>query len=172
MKVADLVDIHGRLNITDWRFWLLVATAFLALGLAGWLLSKWRMREFSEDLSVQVTDPWQEFADAIRAIREQMENLDARELTYAVNSALRTLLEAVLRMPATEQTTEEFIQSLQSQKLMTEATKTALIDYLQQCDAIKYAGVSLAEDGKDSMIQSAEQFAVVLKAKPVQEAVT
>lgn len=169
MKIAELVDIHDRLDITDWRFWLALTGALLAVAWVGWLFSKLRMRDAQDEEARVGPDPWAVFNAAIADTRGQLHSLEARDLTYLVNAALRAFLESCLQLPVSEQTTEEFIHSLQSKRQLSPATAQALTDYLEQCDKIKYAGQALADDGKETMIQSAESLA--LAVKPAQQEV-
>jgi hypothetical protein len=60
---------------------------------------------------------------------------------------------------ATQRTTEEFLQSLlQDTHAALAGHRPLLGDFLQQCDFVKFAGVSLTSPDMESLFQSARKF--------------
>ena len=114
--------------------WIGPALALLLLLLSGWaLLRRRRGRE-----TVQSASQW-----ALReldAIPLPAECADGVEPFYTrLSEVVRRYIELRYQLPAPEQTTAEFLETLRRSPLLRPAQQTILRDLLEQCDLVKFA---------------------------------
>ena len=95
-----------------------------------------------------------------------MQPQKAREFSIAVSDIVRVYIEQRFNATATHRTTEEFLHDLLDSSNTTLAKHRVLLsDFLQQCDLVKFAGMSLTTRNMESLHHSAEAF-VQETAKP------
>ena len=83
----------------------------------------------------------------------------AREFGIAASEVIRNYIEKRFNVIATQRTTEEFLQTLLQSSNETLARHRSLLEeFLQQCDFVKFAGISLAVADMESLFQSARGF--------------
>ena len=95
-----------------------------------------------------------------------MQPEDAREFSIAVSDVVRRYIEERFAVTATHRTTEEFLHDLLESSHAPLARHRALLsEFLQQCDLVKFAGMSLTLQNMESLHHSARAF-VLETAKP------
>lgn len=81
-----------------------------------------------------------------------------KAFSIAVSNALRNYIEAVFRIRAPEQTTEEFLSSAKSHpRISADALKT-LGTFLELCDLAKFARHAFGPEERDQLIATAKEF--------------
>lgn len=78
---------------------------------------------------------------------------------------LRRYISAQFRIPAISQTTEEFLHQL-SQSTLLKGREKELKEFLQMCDATKYAAQPLDDENRIAMLQSARGFVIASSLSP------
>jgi hypothetical protein len=96
----------------------------------------------------------------------QLQELKSRAVTtepYAfsitVSDVLRTFIsKARFRLPATQQTSPEFLASIAHSPLFSENDRTRLGQFLEKCDMIKFARVDATGQDNAELVESALAF--------------
>jgi hypothetical protein len=97
--------------------------------------------------------------ERLEGIRPLMLPATAREFGIAASEVIRNYIEKRFDAIATQRTTEEFLQDLlQSSNDTLARYRPLLAEFLQQCDFVKFAGVSLAVADMESLLQIARSF--------------
>jgi hypothetical protein len=160
--VEDIRDIRGpKYLFPPWLLPAVIAGAvLLALGAYGiwrWLRRRRRPR---------VLLPFEIALQRLEEMRALMQPADAREFSIAVSDVVRRYIEERFGATATHRTTEEFLHDLLESSHAPLARHRALLsDFLQQCDLVKFAGMSLTLQNMESLHHSARAF-VLETAKP------
>jgi len=95
----------------------------------------------------------------LEEIRALMLPARARDFGIAVSDIVRTYIEQRFHVIAAQRTTEEFLQDLlRSTNASLARHRPLLSEFLQQCDIVKFAGLSLAPQSMESLRQSALVF--------------
>jgi hypothetical protein len=102
----------------------------------------------------------------LEEMRALMQPSQAREFSIAVSDVVRRYIEERFGVTATHRTTEEFLHDLLESSHAPLARHRALLaEFLQQCDLVKFAGMSLTLQNMESLHHSARAF-VLETAKP------
>jgi Domain of unknown function (DUF4381) len=158
----DIRDIRGpKFIFPPWLLPAVIAGTVLlavgALGLWRWLRRRRRPR---------VLLPFEIALQRLEAVRALMQPDDAREFSIAVSDVVRRYIEERFGVTATHRTTEEFLHDLLDSSHAPLARHRALLsEFLQQCDLVKFAGMSLTLQNMESLHHSARAF-VLETAKP------
>jgi Domain of unknown function (DUF4381) len=151
----DIRDIRGPKTVPGaWPLAALIVGALL-LAIAGLGVWRWRGRaKRARALSLA-----EETLQRLDAIRPLMQPSSAREFGISASEIVRTYIERRFDVVATQRTTEEFLQGLlENSHAALAAHRPLLADFLQQCDFVKFAGVSLASPDMEALFQSARKF--------------
>jgi hypothetical protein len=133
----DLRDIKPPVEIPSgwaWAAWLLGSLVLLALLYFAW-------RYWQKNRGKVVTAPpvpahvraRQKLAGALALIAQP------KAFCIAVSDTLRWYLEERFDFRAPERTTEEFLHELKATTLLTPDQKDSLVEFLNQCDLVKFA---------------------------------
>jgi hypothetical protein len=162
----DIRDIRGpKFIFPPWVLPAVVAGAvLLALGAYGiwrWLRRRRRPR---------VLLPFEVALQRLEEMRALMQPEHAREFSIAVSDVVRRYIEERFAVTATHRTTEEFLHDLLESSHAPLARHRALLsEFLQACDLVKFAGMSLTLQNMESLHHSARAF-VLETAKPEEPA--
>jgi hypothetical protein len=151
----DIRDIRGPKALPGgWPLSVLIIGAIL-LAAAGFAFWHWRGRV----KRVRALTLTEQTLQRLEATRPLMQPATAREFGIAASEIVRTYIERKFDVVATQRTTEEFLQSLlQDTHAALAGYRPLLGDFLQQCDFVKFAGVSLTAPDMESLFQSARKF--------------
>jgi hypothetical protein len=95
----------------------------------------------------------------LEEMRALMQPAAAREFSIAVSDVVRRYIEERFGVTATHRTTEEFLHDLLESSHAPLARHRALLsEFLQQCDLVKFAGMSLTLHNMESLHHSARAF--------------
>ena len=151
----DIRDIRGPKAVPG--SWVLPAVLAGVIVIAICAYAVWRRRHRetprrSPTLSEQALQ-------GLENTRPLMRPATAREFGIAASEVIRNYIEKRFQVIATQQTTEEFLQTLLQSSNETLARHRSLLEvFLQQCDFVKFAGASLAVTDMESLFQSARGF--------------
>ena len=144
--------------------WLVPAiiAAIVVLALAVYGVWRWRRRHRRPRILL----PFERALQRLEELRPLMQPAHAREFSIAASDIVRTYIEARFDVTATHRTTEEFLHDLlESPNPSLARHRGLLAEFLQQCDLVKFAGMSLSMQSMESLQQSARAF-VLETAKP------
>lgn len=158
----DIRDIRGpKFIFPPWFLPAAIGGAVLlaasAYGLWRWLRRRRRPRALL---------PFEIALQRLEEMRALMQPAAAREFSIAVSDVVRRYIEERFAVTATHRTTEEFLHDLLETSHAPLARHRALLsEFLQQCDLVKFAGMSLTLQNMESLHHSARAF-VLETAKP------
>jgi len=158
----DIRDIRGPKFIAP--PWLLPALIAGVLLLASGAYGFWRwLRRRGQP---RVLLPFEVALQRLEEMRALMQPGRAREFSIAVSDVVRRYIEERFGVTATHRTTEEFLHDLLDSSHAPLARHRALLsEFLQACDLVKFAGVSLTLHNMESLHYSARAF-VLETAQP------
>ena len=158
----DIRDIRGpKFIYPPWLLPAVIAGAVL-LALGAWGIWR-RLRGRSQP---RVLLPFEVALQRLEEMRALMQPGRAREFSIAVSDVVRRYIEERFGVTAAHQTTEEFLRDLLESSHAPLARHRALLsEFLQQCDLVKFAGMSLTLHNMESLHHSARAF-VLETAKP------
>jgi len=160
----DIRDIRGPKAVppTSWVVPALVAGT-IVVALCAYIV--WRRRSRGEAPTRSLTLSEQTL-ERLEETRPLMSPATAREFGIAASEVIRNYIEKRFDVIATQRTTEEFLQTLlQGPNEVLARHRSLLAEFLQQCDFVKFAGISLAVADMESLFQSARGF-VLETGKP------
>ncbi len=150
----DIRDIRGpKYILPDWVWLGLIGgAALIGLGIYG--VWRWRRRR-----AAPVLLPHEMALRRLEDIRALMQPASAREFSTAVSDIVRRYIEQKFDVTATRRTTEEFLRELLESSNASLARHRGLLgEFLQQCDFVKFAALSLTLQNMESLRQSARAF--------------
>lgn len=159
----DIRDIRGpRSFVPGWIAAVLVA--FVAVLVASvYFYWRWRRKR-----RMRVLLPYEVALQRLEGIRALMQPSRAREFSTAVSDIVRNYIEQRFEVAVTRRTTEEFLRDLIDFPASSLARHQSLLsEFLQQCDLVKFAAMSLASHSMESLHHSARTF--VLETVKTQE---
>lgn len=155
--VPEIRDIAPPVEI-PLPLWIVVAAvlgALAALGLIAWLLRRWLQRRPPAPPPLPREIALRELA----AAREQLDRLDPHAFSILVSDILRAYLTAQYSLPATQQTSPEFLASVKDSPRFTGSEKQLLAAFLEKSDLVKFARVEATREDSAQLLEQA--FALV-----------
>ena len=132
----------------------LVALAIALLGLAGrWL---WKRKNSPPERILEAQrSPLEIAMERLDKLQSQADQMEADPFIVEVSDIARDYLETALRIPAREQTSEEFLHELQARAGLPDVLQARMPQFLDQCDLVKFARQVLAETQRDLLLETA-----------------
>jgi hypothetical protein len=152
-STEDIRDIRGPKRVAPgWLVPVLLSAALLAL--VAYVVWRRRRRDIS-----RVLLPFEVALQRLEEIRALMIPARAREFGIAVSDIVRIYIEQRFTVVATQRTTEEFLQDLlASSDSLLASNRPLLSEFLQQCDIVKFAGISSTMANMEALRESARAF--------------
>ncbi len=166
-NVAEPVlrDIKAPVEIPDYWLYLWVAIGVVVAGVIGFLLWKFWLKKKFAPVPVAPLPP---HVRAKRRLREAMAYInEPTKFTVFVSDTLRVYLEEQFSFRAPERTTEEFLHELGATRLLTDAQKKSLGEFLSRCDLIKFAKYDPTKPELEQMHQAALNLIEETEPKPM-----
>ncbi len=164
---ANLADVKGPVSL-PWGglepiwWWIIgVISAALVIVLIARIIHRRRVGRVARPLVV--ADPPHIWAikqlEKLLALR-LVERGEVQEFYYRINSLVREYIEKRFALNAGEQTSEEFIRSLQHSHQLTQPHKLMLRHFVDACDPVKYARQRPASEDVQWVQTATRQFFV------------
>ena len=158
---GTLEDIKGPVSVpnpTPWgwyAFWLLVAIAAL-----GTFYYYRFVRVVPGPPPPPPLPPYKRALDALEAVRREklVEQGLYKEYYIRVSDILRHFVEEQFGFPASERTTEEFLQGLQHNALLGLQEQLLLKEFLRHCDLVKFAKSEPSSEEIQHTFDTCKQF--------------
>lgn len=142
--------------VTTWRAYASLIMLGSGAILTCWLLSIWLRRP--RPVRIPPPDEWA-LAELDRLDKQPpVSDDDVRRYCTQVSSILRQFLDRRFGFRAVEQTTPEFVASLQAANTLRPAQKDSLIELLQRADLVKFAAVVPDAAGRAGLIGQVRDF--------------
>lgn len=155
----DIRDIRGPVDfpIKIWIYFFLgIVVVLILLGITFLFFRKKKKKQIASP-----PKPAHEIAyEALKALKEKEYIQDGRIESYYVelSDIVRHYLEKRFSLRAPEMTTEEFLNKVKNDKVLSFGHTGLLTDFLSQCDFVKFAKYKPLQDEIHSSFESAERF--------------
>lgn len=151
----DIRDIRGPQLVLP--AWLLPALVGGGAVLAAGAYAVWRRQRRRRRPRAPL--PFEIALQRLEGVRALMQPQNAGAFSVAVSDIIRSYIERAFDFTATHRTTEEFLRDLLELPNSAPAQHRELLsEFLQQCDLVKFAGVSLTSQNMESLHHSACEF--------------
>lgn len=150
-------DVAPPVDYLPFPTWVLVAFGLLTLVLllvAGYFLIKWLERKSPS----APPRPRAVALAELEQLRTQARSAGAYLFSIAVSHVLRRYVEAQYRVPALEQTSPEFLAAIAQDPAFTAPDRALLKEFLDACDAIKFAHAGGDAAGNEHLLGRAFAF--------------
>ena len=150
IKNVVFLDEPATANSMPWG----LIAAVGGLGITG-VLGLGVARRFWKNLT-----PKQQALRALDQLTEtgSMSIQDSNLVYEQVTQILRTFIESQFDFPATRQTTDEFLASVNTDQRLNDPLQHRLKQFLESADMVKFAGLSCSPDMLTNAINNARQF--------------
>ena len=155
---VEIRDIAGPVDVFPYPPWMVataLALAALLLALIVWLIVSWIRRR-------PAAPPPTPTAIALRELeklRARVSEIEPYGFSVAVSDVLRTFISnAKFRLPATHQTSPEFLAAISRSALFAEGDRSLLGHFLEKCDMIKFARMDATHEDNAELVASALAF--------------
>ncbi|PYI98830.1 MAG: hypothetical protein DME98_02905 [Verrucomicrobia bacterium] len=135
--------------------WLVFVIAFVALSLLGlvvWLFAKRRKPQMPPKLPRELA------LEQLEQISREIENTSPYQFSIRVSNILRKYVTQQYGLPATRQTSIEFLTALANTSSFSTDEKSLLEDFLNRCDLIKFARYEATTSDSELLLQEAIRF--------------
>ena len=131
---------------------LTILATLIGVAVIWWLRKRWKKA------SAPPPPPRQAALAALHALQPHIEVDAPTEFTVEVASVLRRFVVGQYGIPATRQTSQEFLQSLSDSTSFSESDRTLLKSFLDKSDLIEFAKLQATSEDNRELWQKAEQF--------------
>ena len=150
----SLDNVRGPIEIPPyepWQIGVMIALGVIALGLLLWGIARFLRARNNRDAQLQP------HTTALAELKTAAECTAGDDERFAVLSslALRRYFETGKGIAALGRTTLEFLKALDGHALLNTDARAALSAFLEHCDRVKFAQVSLTEDERNALTESA-----------------
>jgi hypothetical protein len=135
--------------------WLVFVIAFVALSLLGlvvWLVAKRRKPPVPPKLPREIA------LEELDRITREIEKMTPYQFSVRVSDILRKYVTQQYGLPATRQTSIEFLTVLAKASSFSSDEKTLLEDFLNRCDLIKFARYEATASDSELLLEEAIRF--------------
>ncbi len=148
----------GPFDIPFLPFWLIilltVLVTLLLVALVWWLRARWKKAQ------IPPPPPRQTALEGLEVLQPQIETEIPAAFTVEVASVLRSFVVGQYGIPATRQTSQEFLQSLSQSTTISVADQSLLKSFLDKYDLIEFAKFQATSVDNRDLWEKARQFVV------------
>jgi hypothetical protein len=135
--------------------WLIFVIALVTLSLLGFVIW-WFVQRRKQPLPPKL--PRQIALEELERIRHEIERVGAYEFSIRVSDILRRYVTRQYGLPATRQTSIEFLTALANTSPFSADEKSLLEDFLSRCDLIKFARYEATSADSNLLLDEAIHF--------------
>src|SRR5881275_1406010 len=135
--------------------WLVFVIAFVVLSLLGlvvWWFAQRRKPELPPKMPREIT------IEELEQIRGEIERMSPYQFSIRVSDILRRYVTQQHGLPATRQTSIEFLTAAAKAASFSTEEKSLLEDFLNRCDLIKFARYEATTSDSELLLQEAIRF--------------
>ena len=153
--VEEFHDIAPPVDYSLIPPWLVFVIAFVALSLAGlvvWWFAKRRKPPVPPKLPREIA------LEELDWIAREIDRMSPYQFSIRVSDVLRKYVTQQYGLPATRQTSIEFLNALAKGLSFSEEERLLLEDFLNRCDLIKFARYEATTSDSELLLQEAIRF--------------
>ena len=151
----ELHDISPPVDYSLLPTWVIFAVSFVALALLGlviWLVRRWLKKPKPEQT------PRARALDLLQRARSEITAEAPYQFSIRVSDILRRYVMEQYQLPATRQTSREFLDALSRAASFSENERTLLTEFLDRCDLIKFARYEATSADSERLLEEATRF--------------
>ena len=138
--------------IPPWLVFVIVFVALSLLGLVVWLFAKRRKAVLPPKLPREIA------LEELERIGREIEKMSPYQFSIRVSDILRKYVTQQYGLPATRQTSIEFLSALAKASPFSGEEKLLLEDFLNRCDLIKFARYEATTSDSELLLGEAIRF--------------
>ena len=150
MNAADLLKLNAEEKDKS-NLWLWPAIGAIALIIIAVIIMR------SKKAHVKILSPWEIARNGLAELKKEL-TVNDETFFVRLSDILRQYIEKRFALPATEKTSEEFIQQLRTDSILTEKQRHALERFLGTADLVKFAKMNSDEKQKSECLAMADSF--------------
>lgn len=162
---ADIFDIKDPIFLLNPMVLLAIGIGILVAALIFWI-SVIIFKRMTRPPELAPPPPYEIALNHLRRARNWLEPETGERFCTEVSSVVRIFIEAHFKLPATEQTTEEFFANPSYTEAFSPNQKVELKEFSEQCDLAKFAKWGLGSEELENLYNTAENF-IETTGKPV-----
>ena len=153
----EIKDIAPPVYVFPYPYWVVALAVIAALAIligAVWLIRNWIKNR-------PLPPPPTPKEIALRALQQARPHIETQapyEFSIRVSDILRAYISAQFSLPATKQTSQEFLASLGKFARFSESEKALLAAFLDKCDMVKFARIEANAADNEALVQEAVRF--------------
>ncbi len=164
---ADILDIKDPIFMLDPMLLLYIGIGIVVAALLFWIAVV-VFKRMTRPPELAPPPPYEIALNHLRQARNWLEPDTAERFCTEVSTIMRGFLEAHFKLPATEQTTEEFFDDSKHTDVFSSEQQLELKEFSEQCDLAKFAQWGLGTQEMAKLYQTAETF-IETTGKPGEE---
>jgi hypothetical protein len=141
------------------NFWVLLACVVVSIiCFFFYLLSKRKKAEEIVENKVIEIDPFEEAFEKMKLLAESSPRLAAKPFIFKLSEIIRLFIERQFKIPALEQTGEEFLRGIANHSFLQQKFEKLLSEFVFKGDRIKYSPDSFVSEDLDDLLATAQGF--------------
>ena len=154
---ADIMDIKDPIFLLDPMILLYIGIALVVVAVLTWIAIV-IFKRMTRPPELAPPPPYEIALNHLRKARNWLQPDTAEQFCTEVSTITRRFLEAHFKLPATEQTTEEFFNNPKHTDVFTSEQRVELREFSEQCDLAKFARWGLGTEEMEKLYHTAETF--------------
>jgi hypothetical protein len=141
------------------NFWVILACVFVSITcfLFYLLFKRKKAEEIIENKVIEI-DPFEEAFKQIKLLAESSPRLAAKPFLFKLSEIIRLFIERQFKIPALEQTGEEFLREIAKHSFLQQKFEKLLSEFVFKGDRIKYPPDSFVSEDLDDLLATAQGF--------------
>lgn len=164
---ADILDIKGPIFLIDPMVLLFIGISIVVAAILFWI-AVIIFKRMTRPPELTPPPAYEIALNHLRKARTWLEPETTERFCTEVSIIVRGFLEAHFRLPASEQTTEEFFSNPSYTEAFTNNQEKELKKFSEQCDLAKFAQWGLGTQEMEQLYTTAETF-IETTGKPTDE---
>ncbi len=154
--LAGFRDIAPPVDVPwpSWVWWAIGVGSLIVLALLVWLVV-WLSNRKPKALP---PTPREIALRELEELRAHLPELDPYAFSVRVSDVLRTYVGAQFSLPATSQTSPEFLASIADSPRFSPVDRQLLATFLERCDMLKFARISAQAEENGELLAAAAAF--------------
>jgi hypothetical protein len=141
------------------NFWVLLACVFVSIiCFLFYLLSKGKKAEEIVENKLIEIDPFEEAFEQMRLLAESSPRLAPKPFIFKLSEIIRLFIERQFKLPALEQTGEEFLRGIAKHSFLQQKFEKLLAEFVFKGDRIKYSSDTFVSGDLDDLLATAQRF--------------
>lgn len=154
---ADILDIKDPIFLLDPMLLLFIGIGILVAGILFWI-AVIIFKRMTRPPELVPPPPYEVALNHLRKARNWLDPETTERFCTEVSTIMRGFLEAHFKLPASEQTTEEFFDNSTHMENFSADQRIELKEFSEQCDLAKFANFGLGTAEMEKLYATAETF--------------